>query len=50
MNATQRFAIRAIVLLMIVMLLWMFGVLRTGPPIVYSETRMAQQNVEIPRP
>ena len=42
MNATQRFAIRAIVLFMIVMLLWAFGVLRSGPPIVYSETLMAQ--------
>ena len=50
MNAPQRFAIRAIVLFVIVMLLWAFGVLRSGPPIVYSETRMAQQNVQTPRP
>jgi len=50
MNAPQRFAIRAIVLFVIVMLLWVFGILRSGPPIVYSETRMAQQNVQTPRP
>ena len=42
MDTMQRFTIRAIVLFVIVMLLWAFGVLRSGPPIVYSETLMAQ--------
>ncbi len=50
MDTTQRFAIRAIVLFVIVMVLWVFGVLRSGPPIVYSETRMAQSNVETAPP
>jgi hypothetical protein len=42
MDTMQRFTIRAIVLFVIVMLLWAFGVLRSGPPIVSSETLMAQ--------
>jgi hypothetical protein len=42
MDTMQRFTIRAIVLLVIVMLLWALGVLRSGPPIVSSETLMAQ--------
>ena len=35
MDTMRRVAIRGVVLLLIVMLLWMFGLLRTAPP-VYS--------------
>ena len=34
-DVTLRLAVRAGVLLVIIVVLWTFGLLRTGPPVVY---------------